>query len=133
MIAHGTPAGDEHVWVSSGAPECERCECCTAGLCEVGATLMGGCEDATSEAARDLVRGCPCSGEDTEGTVRHTLAVWHEHVEREVAQDSEAGTRLHAVFVERVLGPETARDPASAGLRLRELIDQLWPSAVGGT
>lgn len=132
MIAHGTPAGDYHTWVRPNGQDCPHCECCTAALCEVGASLLDGCEAHTSWDARELVRGCPCSSAATEGTVAHTLALWHEHVRRE--NDAEPGVheRYHSMFVERVLGPGTAKDPAQVGPKLRELIEELWPEPAEG-
>lgn len=88
---------------------------------------MEGCEQATSEAARALVRGCPCSSAQTEGTVAHALELWQELVRHENAREPGVHTRLHRMFVRHVLGPDTAKDPTVVGPKLRELIDESWP------
>lgn len=131
MIADGTPVGDYHSWVRPVGPDCPRCSCCTVALCEMGAQSLEGCEGHTSHSARSVVQGCPCSSATTSGTVRHTLAVWHEHLTREEKAAPGAADRLHEVFKRRVLGPQTAKDPTLVGPRLRELIEELWPSAAG--
>lgn len=134
MIAHGTPVGDYHSWVRPAGADCPDCECCTQALCAVGRTVLDGCEGTASWASRELVRGCPCSSAQTQGSVAHTLAVWHEHLEREEAQTPGSNIRYHRVLVERVFGPDTAKDPTQVGPKLQELIDELWPEpAVGGS
>ncbi|WP_327384997.1 hypothetical protein [Streptomyces sp. NBC_01207] len=59
------PFGPEYVRPKPAA--CPDCQCCTAALCERGRSSVMECLGLTADH-RDVVRGCPCSGELTAGT-----------------------------------------------------------------
>lgn len=128
-MMHGTPVGDFHSWVRVGGPECPRCDCCTVALCEMGVSLLDGCEQAASYSSQELVRGCPCASAD--GSAQQAMALWRDLISHEHQKDPARADRFHSLFVERVLGPETAQDPSQAGRRLRALIAELWPDRSG--
>ncbi|MBT2492326.1 hypothetical protein J7E96_28220 [Streptomyces sp. ISL-96] len=56
-------------YVRPAARACSNCACCTARLCEKGATSILECLGHTaSRDTRETVAGCPCSSEETRGT-----------------------------------------------------------------
>jgi hypothetical protein len=48
--------------------ECPNCSCCSEKLCEHGARSTMRCSGLTDTDTMQLVSGCPCSAETTEGT-----------------------------------------------------------------
>lgn len=65
-FAHGTPAGDGHVWVDPGAAPCSDCECCTERLCRTATQAGQVCAAASPEP--DLVASCRCTTPTTGAT-----------------------------------------------------------------
>ncbi|MET9321911.1 hypothetical protein ABZX75_17215 [Streptomyces sp. NPDC003038] len=65
------PFGPEYVRPAQA--DCERCECCTAALCERGQISVLRCYGHVDPEHRATVENCPCSAE----TTRHTAA-WRE-------------------------------------------------------
>ncbi|MFD4315069.1 hypothetical protein [Streptomyces sp. NPDC058548] len=55
-------------------PDCPRCDCCTAVLCEKGRNSVLRCGGHVSDGLRDTVRGCPCSAETTKRTAAWRVA-----------------------------------------------------------
>ncbi|MFJ3100306.1 hypothetical protein [Streptomyces sp. NPDC086835] len=56
-------------YVRPAAKVCPNCPCCTAALCEKGATSILECFGHTaSRDTLETVAGCPCSSEETQGT-----------------------------------------------------------------
>ncbi|MFF2940256.1 hypothetical protein ACFVSQ_10475 [Streptomyces niveus] len=62
------PFGPEYV--RPAQPDCSRCGCCTAALCEKGRNSILRCNGHVGDEFRDTVIGCPCSAE----TTKHTAA-----------------------------------------------------------
>lgn len=50
------------------SPDCPNCSCCAAPLCERGRRSTMRCAGHTDASTMQLVSGCPCSAETTEGT-----------------------------------------------------------------
>jgi hypothetical protein len=48
--------------------ECPNCSCCSAMLCERGRQSTHRCSGSTDATSMQLVSGCPCSAETTQGT-----------------------------------------------------------------
>lgn len=90
--------GPEHV--RPVQMDCPNCSCCTANLCARGATSILECFGLTSEDTRSTVRGCPCSSEETRGTVAwragQLRVTMHATTDRPLAVDVEAALRVVA-------------------------------------
>ncbi|WP_329368884.1 hypothetical protein OG896_24970 [Streptomyces sp. NBC_00669] len=108
----GGPAGPLSVLRPDEQPDCPSCSCCTAALCAKGATHELGCVQFSNPAARETVRGCPCSAPDKSGTVAHRtvleLAVQHA---AELPLDAETETVLRQLAGQR----QSATARAGAG------------------
>lgn len=80
--------------------DCPNCSCCTANLCAKGATSILECFGLTSEDTRSTVRGCPCSSEETRGTVAwragQLRVTMHATTDRPLEVDVEAALRAVA-------------------------------------
>jgi hypothetical protein len=58
------------VYVRPESKECPDCPCCSAALCERGRQSVMRCsgQHLRDDSLRQIVSGCPCSAETTEGT-----------------------------------------------------------------
>ncbi|MFJ7592466.1 hypothetical protein ACIQZO_34875 [Streptomyces sp. NPDC097617] len=61
-------------YVRPAQPDCTRCGCCTAALCEKGRTSVMRCLGHVGDAFRETVASCPCSAESTKHTSAWMLA-----------------------------------------------------------
>ncbi|WP_434593470.1 hypothetical protein [Streptomyces sp. A5-4] len=61
-------------YVRPAQPDCSRCGCCTAALCEKGRNSLLRCSGHTSDETRPMVLECPCSGESTKHTASWRMA-----------------------------------------------------------
>ncbi|NDK24724.1 hypothetical protein FSY75_09585 [Streptomyces sp. TR1341] len=55
-------------YVRPAQPDCPRCGCCTAVLCEKGRHSITRCVGWTPAEHKQTVEGCPCSAETTQRT-----------------------------------------------------------------
>ncbi|MFD3608973.1 hypothetical protein ACFWXA_13030 [Streptomyces atroolivaceus] len=66
------PFGPEYV--RPAQPDCPRCGCCTAVLCEKGRSSLLRCQGHVDDKHRETVYGCPCSAETTKHTASWRMA-----------------------------------------------------------
>ncbi|WP_433916896.1 hypothetical protein [Streptomyces sp. NBC_01744] len=96
----------EPEYVRPAQADCPDCGCCTAALCEKGATVIVECFGLTHEDTRDNVRGCPCSSETTHGTASWRAGklrvTMHATSSRPLEVDVEAALRAVAAGVDMV-------------------------------
>ncbi|MFF4385557.1 hypothetical protein ACFY0G_02005 [Streptomyces sp. NPDC001552] len=118
------PFGPEYVRPAQA--DCPNCPCCTAPLCERGRANWMECEGLTG-GPRAAVRGCPCSGRRTPGTMawRHgRLLAAKRAAELPFAPNYEAVLQAAAAG--------TPVDPASPEAEALGLIHFLAPGPDGG-
>ncbi|MEU9033835.1 hypothetical protein AB0D45_02805 [Streptomyces sp. NPDC048352] len=101
-------------YVRPAERDCPNCECCTARLCEKGATSILECFGHTAtEDTRRVVAGCPCSSEETSGT-----AAWRAGKMR---------ATMRAELNPLPVDVEAALRCVAAGELVAEHLDQMTP------
>ncbi|MEC3995243.1 hypothetical protein VSR01_17540 [Actinacidiphila sp. DG2A-62] len=105
-------------YVRPAQPDCPRCGCCTAALCEKGRHSIMRCNGHVDDEHREMVGGCPCSAE----TTRHTAA-WRAAQVRVTRMAHEMPVDQAAEDLLRALakGPAEADDEVFRQLKFRGL------------
>lgn len=90
------PFGPEYV--RPAQPDCQRCGCCTAALCETGRHSLLRCQGHVDAEHRETVYGCPCSAETTRYTAAWRMAqVRVTRMARELPVGAEAEAMLRVL------------------------------------
>jgi hypothetical protein len=104
------PEPFEPLYVRPASKECPDCPCCSAALCERGrqSTMRCSGQSLRDDSLRQLVFGCPCSAETTQGT-----HAWRAARIRITRHATERPLRTPAALLLRVLesGEGDVEDP----------------------
>ena len=110
------PFGPEYV--RPAQPDCPRCGCCTAALCERGRNSILRCNGHVDDEHRKTVGACPCSAETTKHTAAWRMAqVRVTRMARELPVVPEAEALLRAL----AKGPAEDSEGQFPQLQLRGL------------